>query len=100
MTAAAAARRFVRDTCWYWRLDEVDGDDPLERQRVEDLIDRAVLVASELVTSAVVHAEGPLRLRLQWRQDRLHVAVYDRLPRLLRLAGHPGDLETGGGRGC
>ena len=59
-----------------------------------------MLVTSELVTSAVVHAEGPLRLRLQWRQDRLHVAVYDRLPRLLRLAGHPGDLETGGGRGC
>jgi hypothetical protein len=27
------------------------------------------------------------------------VAVYDGLPRLLRLAGDPGDLETEGGRG-
>ena len=98
-TAAAAARRFVRDTCWYWRLDKVDGDDTVDRRRTEDLVDRAVLVASELVTNAVVHAKGPLRLRLQWRRERLHVAVYDGLPRLLRLAGDPGDLETEDGRG-
>ena len=93
VTAAAAARGSSATPAgtggWTSRQGRT-----LERQRVEDLIDRAVLVASELVTSAVVHAEGPLR-RLQWRQDRLHVAVYDQLPRLLRLAGHPGDLETG-----
>jgi hypothetical protein len=63
--APAAARRFVRDTCWYWRLEEVDDrDDPMERALVQDLIDRAELVASELVTNAVVHTRGPLRLRL------------------------------------
>jgi hypothetical protein len=51
------------------------------------------VVASELVTNAVVH-QGPLRLRLEWRQERLHVAVSDRLPRLLRLAAEPGELES------
>lgn len=99
-TAAAAARRFVHDTCWYWRLEEADDpDDPMEQLWVQDLVDRAVLVVSELVTNAVVHTKGPLRLRLEWRQERLSVAVADRLPRLLRLAGEPGDLETEGGRG-
>jgi anti-anti-sigma factor len=99
-TAAAAARRFVRDTCWYWRLEEVDDpDDPMEQLWAQDLIDRAELVVSELVTNAVLHTKGPLRLRLEWREERLAVAVYDGSPRLLRLAGDPGDLETEGGRG-
>ena len=43
--------------------------------------------------------KGPLRLHLEWREERLAVAVHDGLPRLLRLAGDPGDLETEGGRG-
>jgi anti-anti-sigma regulatory factor len=99
-TAPAAARRFVRDTCWYWRLDEVDDpDDPVERRWVQDLINRAVLVASELVTNAVVHTQGPLRLRLEWREEQLYVAVHDGSPRLLRLAVDPGDPEAEGGRG-
>jgi anti-anti-sigma regulatory factor len=99
-TAAAAARRFVRDTCWYWRLEDLDDpDDPMEQLWVQDLVDRAVLVASELVTNAVVHTKGPLRLRLEWRGERLHLAVYDRSPRLLRLAADPGDPEAEGGRG-
>jgi anti-anti-sigma regulatory factor len=99
-TAAAAARRFVRDTCWYWRLEELDDpDDPTERLWVQDLVDRAVLVASELVTNAVVHTRGPLRLRLALREEQLYVAVADRLPRLLRLATDLGGPEAEGGRG-
>lgn len=99
-TAPAAARRFVRDTCWSWRLDEVDDpDDPMERRWVQDLVDRAVLAASELVTNAVVHTRGPLRLRLALRGERLHLAVGDQSPRLLRLAADPGDPEAEGGRG-
>jgi anti-anti-sigma regulatory factor len=99
-TAPAAARRFVRDTCWYWRLEEVDDpDDPMEQLWVQDLIDRAVLVASELVTNAVLHANGPLRLRLALHGERLHLAVADQSPRLLRLAADPGDPEAVGGRG-
>jgi anti-sigma regulatory factor (Ser/Thr protein kinase) len=55
-----------------------------------------VLVASELVTNAVVHTQGPLGLRLEWRQEWLCVAVSDWL---LRLAAEPGDLTAEGGRG-
>ena len=99
-TAPAAARRFVRDTCWYWRLEEVDDpDDPMELAWVQDLIDRAMLVASELVTNAVLHTKGPLRLRLALRGERLHLAVADQSRRLLRLAADPGDPDAEGGRG-
>ena len=99
-TAPAAARRFIRDTCWYWRLEEVDDpDDPLEPVWVQDLVDRAVLVASELVTNAVLHTKGPLRLRLAFRGERLYLAVADQSPRLLRLAADPGDPEAERGRG-
>jgi hypothetical protein len=48
----------------------------MERLWVQDLVDRAVPAASELVTNAVVHTKGPLR-----------------------LAADPGDPETEGGRG-
>ena len=49
----------------------------------------AVLVASELVTNAVVHARTDLHLRLELRGDLFHVAVRDGSPRLLRLATVP-----------
>jgi anti-anti-sigma factor len=99
-TAPAMARRFVRDTCRQWRLDAVeDPNDRLARGWVEELVDRAVLVASELVTNAVVHSQGPMRLRLELHQERLHLAVYDQSPRLLALATEPGDLDAEGGRG-
>jgi anti-anti-sigma regulatory factor/anti-sigma regulatory factor (Ser/Thr protein kinase) len=87
-TAAAAARAFVRDTCEYWRLAFSD----------TTLVDRAVLVASELVTNAVVHARTELRLRVERRGELLHLAVRDGSPRLLRLATIP-DPEAEGGRG-
>jgi anti-anti-sigma factor len=100
VTAPSAARRFVVDACWQWRLEEVDDlNDPMARLWAEDLVDRALLVASELATNAVVHTQGPLRLRLELRGERLHLAVYDRSPRLLRLAAEPGDAEAEGGRG-
>ena len=57
----------------------------------EELVDRAMLVASELVTNAVVHTKGPLRLRLELVAGLLHLAVADQSPRLLGLAA---DLAT------
>jgi anti-sigma regulatory factor (Ser/Thr protein kinase)/anti-anti-sigma regulatory factor len=86
-TAPAAARLYVRDVLQYWRL-------ALPGQHV---IDRAELLADELVTNAVVHARTALRLRLELRGDILHVAVHDASPRLLRLV--PDDPEAEGGRG-
>jgi anti-anti-sigma factor len=100
LTAPAAARDFIRATCWQWRLHAVDDPtDPLARLWVEELVDRAVLVASELVTNAVVHTRGPLRLRLELVAGRLHLAVADHAPRLLGLAADPGDPDAEAGRG-
>jgi hypothetical protein len=89
-TAPAAARRFVRDLCACWDLLVAeDPDDPIERAGLAEQIDRAVLVASEVVTNAVVHAHSQLRLLVELRGDRLHLAVQDSDPHLLRLATPP-----------
>jgi anti-sigma regulatory factor (Ser/Thr protein kinase) len=61
-------------------------------------VDRAVLLAGELVTNAVVHARSELRLRLELRGDLLHLAVRDGSPRLLRLVTIP-DPEARAGAG-
>jgi anti-sigma regulatory factor (Ser/Thr protein kinase) len=87
-TASAAARAFVREVCQYWRLALPDTTPT----------DRAVLLANELVTNAVVHARTEVRLRLELRGDVLHLAVRDGSPRLLRLVTVPGP-QTEGGRG-
>jgi len=86
-TAAAVARVFVRDVCRYWQLALPD----------ETLLVRAVLLANELVTNAVVHAHTDIRLRLELRGDRLHIGVRDGDPRLLRLVTPAPEAE--GGRG-
>jgi anti-anti-sigma regulatory factor/anti-sigma regulatory factor (Ser/Thr protein kinase) len=87
-TAAAAARAFVRDVLGYFQLALPDNT----------LVDRAVLLASELVTNTVIHARTELRLRVELRGDLLHLAVRDGNPWMLRLATIP-DPEAEGGRG-
>jgi anti-anti-sigma regulatory factor/anti-sigma regulatory factor (Ser/Thr protein kinase) len=87
-TAAAAARVFVRDVLGYWQLALPDST----------LVNRAVLLASELVSNAVLHARTELRLRVELRGELLHLAVHDGSPRLLRLVNIP-DPEAEGGRG-
>ena len=84
-TAPAAARQYVRDVLEYWRL-ALPGD---------GVIDRAELLADELVTNAALHARTSLRLELYG--DLLHVAVHDASPRLLRLV--PDDPHSEAGRG-
>jgi anti-anti-sigma regulatory factor/anti-sigma regulatory factor (Ser/Thr protein kinase) len=86
--APTAARAFVCQVCAYWQLALPDAT----------VTDRAVLVADELVTNAVVHARTELRLRLELRGDLLHLGVRDGSPRLLRLVTTP-RLEAEGGRG-
>ena len=86
--AAAAARAFVREVLGYWQLALPDST----------LVDRAVLLASELVTNAVIHARTELRLRLELRGDLLHLAVRDGNPRMLRLVVVPSP-DAEGGRG-
>jgi anti-anti-sigma regulatory factor/anti-sigma regulatory factor (Ser/Thr protein kinase) len=86
-TAAAAARAFVRDVCRYWRLALPD----------PEVIDRAVLVADELVTNAVVHARSEVHLRIELLGDRLYLSAHDWSPRLLRLVPSAGLAEHGRG---
>ena len=86
-TAPAAARAYVHDLLDYWR-PALSG---------QESIDRAELLADELVTNAVLHARTPLRLLLELRGDLLHISVQDQGPRLLRLI--PSDPEGESGRG-
>ena len=67
-TAAHASWVFVGEVCGRWGLQE--------------LAEPAGLVASELVTNAVVHARTELELRVELRGSRLHVAVKDQDPNL------------------
>lgn len=62
-SSAGLARRFVRDTC--------------ERWGVEESVDELLLVVSELVTNALVHAGTGCSLRLTWRGDAVRVDVTD-----------------------
>jgi anti-anti-sigma factor len=95
--APATARRFVRETCRTWRLLLDDRDDAVSRSAAEELVERAELLTSELVTNALVHARTDVHLRLSLRDARLHIGVHDRTRRLLRLVR--GDPEAEAGRG-
>jgi anti-anti-sigma regulatory factor/anti-sigma regulatory factor (Ser/Thr protein kinase) len=87
LSAPAAARAFLQQVLRYW--------EPAIPDTI--LVDRAMLLASELVTNAVVHAHTDLKLRLELRGDLLHIAVRDGSPRLLRVIAS--DPSAPGGRG-
>ncbi|WP_042374114.1 SpoIIE family protein phosphatase [Streptacidiphilus neutrinimicus] len=91
--SVAAARAFVRDTLQGWGFGEV--------------VDDAVVLVSELVTNAVVHAGTAARVELLRQGDVVRVEVGDRYPRRA-LPIYPGqedgsvvtaELEREGGRG-
>ncbi|MFE9452168.1 SpoIIE family protein phosphatase [Streptomyces sp. NPDC006739] len=70
----------------------------LRRWAVEEAADGVLLVVSELVTNALVHTQGPVRLDLVLRGDRVRVSVSDSSP---RAPAKPVivDWEATGGRG-
>ena len=87
-TAAAAARRFVRDTLQSWDLADRDRPGALEA-----LVDDAVLLTSELVTNAVLHAGTSVQVTCRLLVDAcpdgrpgsaVEIAVLDRRPGPLR----------------
>jgi anti-anti-sigma factor len=70
-TAARAVRAFVREVCDRWGLQE--------------LVEPAALVASELVTNAVIYAGTSAELRIELRGSRLYVSVHGQDPNLTRV---------------
>ncbi|WP_406444360.1 SpoIIE family protein phosphatase [Streptomyces sp. NBC_00631] len=70
----------------------------LRRWKVEEATDPVLLVVSELVTNALVHTQGPVRLELTLRGGRVRVCVSDSSP---RAPARPVivDWESTGGRG-
>ncbi|WP_201299979.1 ATP-binding protein, partial [Streptomyces mexicanus] len=78
------ARRFTRRTLRSWGVGEET--------------DAALLVVSELVTNALVHTEGRVRLDLSLVNHRLRIAVADASP---RTPAKPTSIgwEATGGRG-
>jgi anti-sigma regulatory factor (Ser/Thr protein kinase) len=82
--AVMHARRFTARTMRSWR--------------VKQEADSVLLVVSELVTNAVVHTRGEVRLDLTLSGDRLRVAVSDSSPRAPARQASV-DWEATGGRG-
>ena len=83
--AVAAARRFVRATLNSWQLPCRD-----------DLVCDAVLLTSELVTNAVVHAGTAVQVTCRLRAADVEVSVLDRHP--ARLIPDPPDGSAGSDR--
>ena len=63
-SAVATARKFVRDYCQAMGLES-------------DLCDTVVLLTSEIVTNAILHARNTARLRVRGNQQQLRVEVTD-----------------------
>ncbi|MGW4895954.1 ATP-binding protein [Kitasatospora sp. NPDC004240] len=83
-------RRALLDWHWLPAPDEaVDGEWDEERLAAADDV---LLMISELVTNACLHAGGPLELRLRCTPARLRVEVLDASPVVPRLRplGEPG----------
>lgn len=83
--AVRHARRFTRRTLRTWDVPS-------------DTMDAALLVVSELVTNALVHTDGQVRLDLSLVNHRLRLAVADTSPRSPVKNTNVG-WEATGGRG-
>lgn len=81
--SAPSARRFLRSALREWGLDEIE--------------DVATLLATELVTNAVLHARTPVRVLVRRRDRVLRVEVSDSSPAV--PAPRRYSAESGTGRG-
>src|SRR5262245_47794673 len=85
-TAVARARRFVRETLIGWGVD--------------DAIDDAVLLTSELATNAVIHARTPFEVICRAAGTSIQVEVVDGdATRVLPAPGNGDDPDRVSGRG-
>lgn len=82
-TSARACRRFLLETLEDWKADQ--------------FADAAVLLLSELVTNAVLHAGTQIDVELQLDRDVLRVEVRDGDPRIPSVRHY--SVLSGTGRG-
>lgn len=81
----AVARRFVERTLRMWEVDDQHLDD-------------AVLLTSELMSNAVLHARTDVRLTVRSQEDgTLRVEVADENPRLPISVAPPDEAQSGRG---
>lgn len=66
---------------------------------LDAILDEALLLVTELVTNAVVHAGTEIDVRLDVSDARLRVEVIDRTPGLLHVDSHLPSEQREGGRG-
>ncbi|WP_240436843.1 ATP-binding protein [Streptomyces sporangiiformans] len=80
------ARRIVVDKVRAWGV-------PMD----EETADSVRLVASELITNAVVHGEGPVTVALHYRLGHLVIEVLDANPSAPQMSCPQADDESGRG---
>jgi anti-sigma regulatory factor (Ser/Thr protein kinase) len=85
-SSVAAARRFIEARATAWLFPEPAGE-------------QLVLIGSELVTNAVLHARTELTLTLEHRGDRVRISVRDRSKAPATLRHYRADALTGRGLG-
>jgi len=84
-SSASAARRLV---------EAAIGDGGLQI-----VLDEALLLVTELVTNAVVHAGTDIELQIETSADEIRVEVIDKTPGLLNVGRHINEDAREGGRG-
>ena len=85
-SSVGAARRFIAARTAAWSFPEPAAD-------------QLVLIGSELVTNAVLHARTELTLTLELREDRVRISVKDRSQAPATLRHYRADALTGRGLG-
>ncbi|HEX3213967.1 MAG TPA: ATP-binding protein, partial [Actinomycetota bacterium] len=85
-SSVATARRFIEARTSAWSFPEPAAD-------------QLVLIGSELVTNAVLHARTELTLTLELRDDRVRISVRDRSQAPATLRHYRPDALTGRGLG-
>jgi anti-sigma regulatory factor (Ser/Thr protein kinase) len=89
-SSAAAARAAVRS------LVVGSGSQGTPRPD-QQALDRVLLLTSEVVTNAILHARTPLRLTASVDNGQVRVCVYDSLRLLPRVRSYRADAGTGRG---
>ncbi|MER7468251.1 ATP-binding protein [Streptomyces sp. NPDC097981] len=92
--AVTRCRDFTRQTLAEWRWPPGPGDDTSG----SDLTDDALLLVSEVIANACLHAGGPTSLVLRCTAERLRIEVTDESPTPPRTR-HRFDPSRPGGHG-